>query len=174
MRLFPVLSLSLIAGCAPAAAPPGDAGLPPAAIAAFQSHVQTLGKGVLNCTARSIEAAHRVSGYINDDDRPDYAIDTRDLRCTTSDDSLSYAYFCGRSMCSYPALVSEGDGWRVIPLMSGNAISVERRYQDSLFIVRQMNAGDPGRDSILVREYGWRDGELVRLAEYAEGVDPQS
>lgn len=174
MRAIPFLLVGLLAACSRTEPPADDLSLPPAAIAAFQDHVRTLGRGVLNCSADSIESAHRVAGFVNEDFVPDFAIDTRDLACTTTDDSLSLAYFCGLSMCAYPVLMSDGDGWQVIPLMAGNAIAVEERYQDTLFIVRQMNYGDPARDTILVREYGWRDEGLVRLSEYVEGVDPDA
>jgi hypothetical protein len=171
MRLPIILSGLLVVACSPReiAALPDDR-LPQAALAAFQRHVETLGDGTLTCSAAAIEAAPRATGFINDDLTPDYAIDTGRISCQASGDAAPTAYFCGLYTCAFPALISNGDDWRVVPLMSGNEIEVRTVYQSTHFQVRQVNFGDPGGDTVVVREYAWRDGELVRVTERSEQV----
>jgi hypothetical protein len=171
MRIPILLSGLVIAACSPQTATtlPDDR-LPAAAIAAFQTHAATLGDGALTCSAEAIEQAPRVSGYVNDDMAVDYAINTARLGCEASGDATHMAYFCGLYTCAFPALMSVGESWVVVPLMSGNEIEITTVYQDTRFHVRQINFGDPGGDTIVVREYGWQDGQLVRLAERSEQV----
>lgn len=167
-----VFSLA-VAACSPdRSVMPDRTHLPPAAIAAFQAHIQTLGQGNLVCSDTAIDSAARVGGYINDDSVEDYAIETRALACSTRDDAAAVAYFCGRFSCAFPALISRGTNWDVVPLMVGNQVEVRDHYQETRFVVRQVNFGDPGGDTVLVREYAWREDQLTRVAEYPERSPP--
>ena len=170
-RPVPVFSLAAVlavVGCSRDPAPlPDEARLPAAALAAFQSHLRTMSDGDLVCSNAAIEAAPRVVGYINDDRLPDYAIATQDLQCR-SELGSAVAYFCGGSICAFPALMSDGADYQVVWLMSGNEISTRTDYQEARFVVRQgVFAGSAG-SRVSVREYVWRNGALTRVFEHEE------
>jgi|GEM_PF-3148243 len=146
---------------------PDEARLPGAAVAALQSHLTRMSEGDLTCSEAAIEAAPRAVGFINDDRLPDFAISTQDLQCR-SELGSAVAYFCGGSICAFPALMSEGTDYRVIWLMSGNEVSTRTDYQEARFVVRQgVFAGSAG-SRVAVREYVWRDGTLTRVFEREE------
>lgn len=173
-RLFrpvPVFSLAAVlalSACSQEPAPlPDEAALPAAAVAAFQSHMRRVSEGDLTCPDAAIEAAPRVSAYLNADNLPDYAIATQDLDCE-SQISASVAYFCGGSICAFPALVSEGEDYRVVWLMSGNEIEAQSHYREERFVVRQLSYAGSRGSAVLVREYSWIDGALRRVAEREE------
>jgi hypothetical protein len=141
-----------------------DDHLPDAAVEAFQLYVEQLSNDTLDCDASAIRAAPRVSGDLNSDGQRDFAIDAGQLTCDAPANAATSFYFCGGSTCAYPALMSKDDGWIATPLMSGNEIEVVEHYRDTRFRVRQMDFGSVSRETILVRDYAWRDGELIRVA----------
>lgn len=163
----PVTTLCLVALSACSGEPdplPDEARLPSAAVAALQSHLTRMSEGDLTCSEAAIEAAPRAVGFINEDRLPDYAISTQDLQCH-SELGSAVAYFCGGSICAFPALMSDGADYRVIWLMSGNEVSTRTDYQEARFVVRQgVFAGSAG-SRVAVREYVWRDGALTRVFE---------
>ncbi|MFY0636636.1 hypothetical protein [Maricaulis maris] len=170
-RPIPVLGLAAVlalSGCSRDPAPlPDEVGLPAAALSAFQAHLRTMSEGDLVCPDAAIEAAPRVTAYLNDDRLPDYAIATQDLDCE-SEITSSVAYFCGGSICAFPALVSEGEDYRVVWLMSGNEIEAQSHYREERFVVRQLSYAGSRGSAVLVREYSWIDGALRRVAEREE------
>ncbi|WP_323761681.1 hypothetical protein [Maricaulis sp.] len=146
---------------------PDEARLPDAAVAALQVHLAAMSDGDLTCSHAAIEAAPRAVGFINDDRLPDFAISTQDLQCR-SEIGSAVAYFCGGSICAFPALMSDGADYQVIWLMSGNEVSTRTDYQEARFVVRQgVFAGSAG-SRVAVREYVWRDGTLTRVLEREE------
>ena len=151
---------------------PDAASLPASALAAFQDHLQTMSEGDLSCTDAAIEAVPRAVGFVNDDPQPDYALVTQHLRCR-SDRGSALAYFCGQQICAFPALMSDGEGYRVIWLMSGNEIETRTDYQETRFVVRQGGYAGADRSAVVVREYIWRDGDLRRVAEREELANRQ-
>ena len=168
------LAEAVLAACS--AAPPPDERtedrLPPAAVAAFQAHLREISDGTLVCRDDSIAQLGHVTGHINDDAVRDYALLTQDLRCETRIEASTVAWFCGASGCAFPALVSEGEGFRVIPLMSGHRVRVARHYREDRFEVHQARAtGYPG-GVIEIREYAWRDGALRSVREYHTSEPP--
>lgn len=165
LSLVAAAAILVLAACTPA--PPGapdEGALTGGAIDAFQRHVEQLGRGRLVCSREAVRAAQRVSGDINEDGIVDHVIDTQTLDCSTQDHTAAVSYFCGLRICAYPAIISDGDGWRVIPMMAGNSIEFVAHYHDARVLVRQLNYADPSGDTILVREYAWRDGDLARVA----------
>ena len=164
------LTLSLATACSPAPAPvPDDAGLPAGVLAAFHDHLDAISDGALECRDHDIAAAAQLSGRINADDRPDYVVDTRALNCTATRHGPAVAYFCGTSACAFPLLVSDGEEWRAVVLMSGNSARIVEHYRETRIEVRQGARGVPG-GAVAVREYAWRDGRLVRTGEWMEAV----
>ena len=145
--------------------------LPNGALDVLQAHVRAIGNGDLSCDDQVLSQAPRVSTDINADGRPDFAVDTRNLHCTSRDGNVPDAYFCGFYMCGFPLLVSNAESWDVVQLMAGNEIEVVDYYREARFRVRQINLGDPTRRTVLIREYAWRDGRLQRVAERTE--DPR-
>lgn len=165
-----VLALS---ACSRDPAPlPDEARLPAAALSAFQRHLRTMSEGDLTCPDAAIDEAPRVSAYLNADSRPDYAIATQDLDCE-SQISSSVAYFCGGSICAFPALISQGEEYRVVWLMSGNEIEAQSHYREERFVVRQLSYAGSRGSAVLVREYTWIDGALRRVAEREEVAERQ-
>jgi hypothetical protein len=165
MRVLSFLAVLALAACSPTSPEPFQAdALPDGAVEAFQLYVDELSNGALVCDAAAIRAAPRVMGDINGDGLSDFAIDAGQLSCDAAPNTATSFYFCGGSTCSYPALMSHDGGWIAEPLMSGNEIEVVTHYQDLRFRVRQLDFGSVSRETILVRDYGWRDGELIRVA----------
>lgn len=169
MRWVPTFFLVLAAGCSPG---PPDAlpedRMPREALQTFEGFISEIGGGALRCSPRSIRDAAYIRADINRDGAPDFAIDTRQLSCVARNGEVAAAYFCGTYTCAYPLLVSGEEGWRVVPMMSGNEIEVVTRFYDEILRVRQINFGDPSRSTITVRDYAWEEGELRRVAERAE------
>jgi hypothetical protein len=141
-----------------------DDHLPDGAVHAFQGYVSELSNGTLDCNPAAIRAAPRVWGDLNSDGQKDFAIEAGHLTCDAPANAATSFYFCGGSTCAYPALMSHEGAWVAMPLMSGNEIEVIEHYRDTRFRVRQLDFGSVSRETILVRDYGWRDGELVRVA----------
>lgn len=169
-RAAAALVLTLAAACSPAPGPvPDDAGIPAGVLVAFRAHLDTISDGALVCRDDDVVAAARLSGRINQDDRPDYVVDTRALNCTATRDGPAVAYFCGTIACAFPLLVSDGEEWRAVVLMSGNSARIVEHYRETRIEVRQGARGVPG-GAVTVREYAWRDGRLVRTGEWMEAV----
>ena len=163
--LIPVALFGIVSCEAPETGLADDR-LPAEALAAFQDHVRTLGQGDLICPAEAIEAAPRVSIDINDDGIADYALETARLRCSASEGYAPQAFFCGGRICAFPAIVSAPEGWRVISVMSGNAIEAVAHYRQGRFRVFQHDFGDPSGNRVVIREYTWQDDHLARVSEY--------
>jgi len=158
----------VLSACSEAPDPlPDQTRLPGAAVAALQSHLTLMSDGDLTCSVEAIATAPRAVGFINDDRLPDFAISTQDLQCH-SELGSAVAYFCGGSICAFPALMSDGDNYRVIWLMSGNEISTRTDYQEARFVVRQGVFAGAAGSRVSVREYVWRDGGLARVLEREE------
>lgn len=162
------LSLAMAACTQAAPSIPDEAGLPSAAIRAFQSHVAQMSEGRLDCSAAQINAAPHLAADLNGDSRTDYVLDAARLDCQLRPGFWDDNYFCGLNICVFPLLVSEGETWRVITLMSGNAVELAEHYRETWVRVSQGNFGIAGGDLVQVREYAWRDGQLRRIAERQE------
>lgn len=170
MRVLLLGAASGLAACGPSPVInlPEDR-LPREAAQAFIRYASDLGEGELRCSVMAVTHAPRAEIDINADGRTDFAIDTRQLGCSAPSGTASSAYFCGSFTCSYPVIVSGEGGWRVIPMMSGNAIEAVEHYTEARFRVRQLNRTTASAPSnILVRDYAWREGELARVYETIE------
>ncbi|WP_041636977.1 hypothetical protein [Maricaulis maris] len=173
VHVNPVATLCLAAvvalsACADEPDPlPDEARLPGAAVAALQVHLTAMSDGDLTCSDAAIEAAPRAVGYINDDRLPDYAISTQDLQCR-SELGSAIGYFCGGSICAFPALMSDGADYQVVWLMSGNEVTTRSDYREERFVVRQAVFNGSAGSGVAVREYVWRDGALRRVFEREE------
>ena len=166
------LSAALVVGCTDSTVPSlPEEQLPRGALEALQQHVRDIGGGDLRCDRQVLADAPHVINDINSDGRPDFAIDTRNLSCTSREGNVPDAYFCGLYVCGYPLLVSTAEGWDVVQMMAGNEIEAMQYYREPRFRVRQINLSDPSRRTVLVREYAWREGRLQRVMERAE--EPQ-
>ncbi|MAC39195.1 MAG: hypothetical protein CMH94_09010 [Oceanicaulis sp.] len=146
------------------------AGLPAGVLAAFHDHLDRISGGALVCRDGDIAAAATVSGDINADRRPDYVVDTRSLNCQARRDGPAVAYFCGTGSCAFPLIVSQGEAWQTVALMSGNQARIVQHYRETRIEIREGARGVPG-GGITVREYTWREGRLVRTGEWVEGVE---
>ena len=127
-----------------------------------------MSEGRLNCSAAHINAAPRLAADFNGDGPADYVIDAARLDCQLRPGLWDDNYFCGLNICAFPLLVSEGEAWRVVTLMSGNAVEMVEHYRETRIRISQGNFGIVGGDMIQVREYAWRDGQLRRIAERQE------
>jgi len=168
MSRFSLAVVLGLAACSPApvANLPEDR-IPRPAVRAFIEYASVLGGGQLRCSAMAVAQAPRAEIDINDDGRMDYAIDTRQLSCIAQSGSAT-SYFCGYTDCAFPVIVSTGDGWSVIPMMSGNSIEAVSHYRDARFRVRSLDRGNPQSPGVLVRDYAWREGHLVRVHQTTE------
>lgn len=145
--------------------------LPRGALDALQQHVREIGGSDLSCDRQVLADAPHVVSDINSDGRPDFAIDTRNLSCTSREGNVPDAYFCGLYVCGFPLLVSRDDGWDVVQMMAGNEIEAYQYYREPRYRIRQINLSDPSRSTVLVREYAWREGRLQRVFQRTE--EPQ-
>ena len=167
-----VFSAAILMGCTDTTVPSlPEERLPNGALSALQQHVRVIGGSDLTCDRQVLAEAPHVVHDINSDGRPDFAIDTRNLNCTSREGNVPDAYFCGLYMCGFPLLVSREDGSDVVQLMAGNEIEAVQYYREPRYRVRQINLSDPSRSTILVREYAWREGRLQRVLERTE--EPQ-
>lgn len=166
---LPVMAAAMLAGCGPSpvANLPEDR-LPREAAQAFIRYTQDLSDDELSCSVMAVAHAPRAEIDINEDGQMDFAIDTRRLSCGAPAGRSSVAYFCGLSACSYPAIISQGEDWVVVPLMSGNSIDAIAHYTEPRFQVRSMERLLTGASSVLVRDYAWRQGALRRVNEEVE------
>jgi len=167
-----LLCVAMAAACTDSRVPslPEDR-LPTGALDALQRHVRNIGGSDLNCERQVLAEAPRVEQDINADGRPDFAIDTRNLRCTSREGNVPDAYFCGIYVCGFPLLVSHETGWELVQLMAGNEIEAFHYYREPRYRVRQVNLSDPSRRTVLVREYAWREARLQQVMERVE--EPQ-
>ncbi len=166
-------TIASLAACAAEVPPPvpDEAGLPDAAITAFQDYLDRISENSLVCATDDISAARALSAYVDGDAVPDFVIETRALHCQTRRGEPAVGYFCGATACSLPLLLSGGeDGWQVVQLMSGNHVRAMEHYRETRIEVREIDRGAPGGRNVLVREYAWREGELVRINEYSEAA----
>lgn len=162
----------LCAACTPSvpAPPDGGEGLPAGAMAAIETHLAGISNGRLVCGAGNLAEAAHLTGYINDDDRPDFLLDTRALHCRANRDGPAVNYFCGSGICAFPLIVSDAERWRVVPMMAGNEARLVEHYRETRIEIREAARGIPG-GAVAVREYAWRNGRLVRTGEWTEGVE---
>jgi hypothetical protein len=145
--------------------------LPPEAVAAFQSWVAEYSENEVSCSATAIEAAPREVGFINDDQVTDYALQPGLMACETRSSHLvSTSFFCSYRTCAFPALISDETGWHVESMMSGNEVETYVHYQEARFRVSQPDFSDPRGETIIVRDYAWRDGRLGRVSVRREQV----
>jgi hypothetical protein len=165
------LALGLCVNCSAPPDHPGDGELPPAALAAFQDHLAGISDGALVCPDAEIEAARRVTAFINADAEPDFVLETRVLNCRETRGRPAVAYFCGSFACAFPLLVSGEEGWQVVTLMSGNHVQAREHYRETRLEVREIARSEPGGRAVAVREYAWRDGALTRIGEWVESSD---
>ena len=160
------------ANCSPAPPDhPENGRLPDAARIAFAAWLDGISEGSLICSAETIDAARAATGFVDDDVQPDFVIETRALHCQTRRGEPAVGYFCGATACSLPLIVSGGGDWQVVQLMSGNHVRVVEHYRETRIQVREIDRGAPGGRMVLVREYAWRDGALVRINEYSETAE---
>ena len=139
--------------------------LPAEAVSAFQSWVTEYSEGEVICSAAAIDAAPRVSGFITDDFVADYAMQPGLMGCETrSDQFISTSFFCSYRTCAFPALISDGAGWHVEAMMSGNRVESYVHYQEARFRVSQPDFSDPRGQTIIVRDYAWREGRFGRVS----------
>jgi hypothetical protein len=170
------LAMVWLAACAEEAGPalPDEAGLDPAALAAFQRHLDRISSGTLDCSRRSIAAAATVRGRIDADGLDDIFIDTRSLQCRSRrGQDVALTYFCGVSACAYLLLLSDGGRWQVVPGLSGNRLSLVEHYRETRIEIRETARGGSAGHDVWVREYAWRDGQLVRVRAWAEMAEPR-
>ncbi len=172
---LPVLAALLLVNCSP---PPPDhpenGRLPDDAHIAFAAWLDRISEGSLICEAEDVDAARVLSAHVDEDARPDHVIETRSLHCRTRRGEPAVGYFCGTTACSFPLIVSQGGDWQVVQLMSGNHVRAMEHYLETRIEVREIDRGAPGGRSVLVREYAWRDGALVRIGEYSETAEART
>jgi hypothetical protein len=139
--------------------------LPPEAITAFQAWVADYSENEVSCTAAAIQAAPRELGLINEDQVTDYALQPGLMACDTRSSHLvSTSFFRSYRTCAFPALISDDSGWHVESMMSGNQVETYVHYQEARFRVSQPDFSDPRGETIIVRDYAWRDGRLGRVS----------
>lgn len=152
---------------------PDDLALEQAALAAFQDYLAQASTGTLDCPVRTIEAASRLRGRIDGDGIEDVIIDTRSLQCRSRrGQDVALTYFCGVSACSYLLLLSDEGRWHVVPGLSGNRLSLVEHYRETRIEIRETARGGSAGHDVWVREYAWRDGQLVRVRAWAEMAEP--
>ena len=161
-----------VANCSPPPpAHPETGRLPAAAQTAFAAWLDQISEGSLACEPAEVDAARAATAFVDDDAEPDFVIETRALHCRTRRGESAVAYFCGTTACAFPLLVSRRGDWQVVQLMSGNHVRAIEHYRETRIQVREIDRGAPGGRMVLVREYAWRDGALVRINEYSETAE---
>jgi hypothetical protein len=162
----PVLALALLTACGAEPETAQTGALPPAALATFQDYLDRVSGDALVCPAAEVAAASR-AGHVDTDGQPDFIIEGRALNCRSTRGEAAVGYFCGSRACAFPLLLSQGGAWRVVTGLSGNELSLVEHYRETRIQLREPAAGLPG-SGVSVREYVWRDGELVRIGTWVE------